>query len=383
MEIIFCSKDNYKEYSTFVKSIYSVYPHFKDHFSHVVKEFLYKKSSFCKNAYISPVMVKQQGCIVAVCMYIIHKNYPGVLQVAFFEALENQQQAVDLIIDNAKKICMERGLNKIVIGLNGHVNYGIGFLCDRFQDNISFGSSFNPHYYPEYFLKYNPIRYKMVSFYGSMDTVSFEEENKMLQRIYNKFSYRNINFKNFRSEMKIYTDLNNICFKEHPFYFERDYEEDYELFKDLKYLIREENIIFALKDEKPIGYLMWYPDFNELLRNGEAIGVGTYVKNKLFPNKIKKFKIVEIAVLPQYQKSGAILGLFYECYKRTINRYTHYESSWIFEDNFKSRNFGVKWAESEFKHFVVFEILIEQTPGTNPENDLKSTGSPVHWQEEL
>ena len=50
------------------------------------------------------------------------------------------------------------------------------------------------------------------------------------------------------------------------------------------------------------------------------------------------------------------MGLFNECYKRALHRYSSYESSWIFEANFKSKNFGVKWAENEYKHYVAFEI---------------------------
>jgi len=358
MELLFCSEDDCREYMIFVKSIYKSFPNYKDYSSPVLKMFLYKEGAFCRNSEIIPVMVKEKGYVIAAYIYIISKNYPDVLQVAFFEALEGCQGAVDLIMEKARQMCIKRGLNKITVGLNGHVNYGIGFLCDRFDECLSFGSSFTPPYYAEYFLKYNPKQYKMVSFCGDMDMLNFENENKILERVNKKFNYREADFKNFRSEMKIYTDLNNVCFKEHPFYFKRTYQEDYELFYDLKHFIRGENIIFAECGEIPIGYMLWYPDFNELIGSGKTIGAGTFIKNKLFAKNIKKFKIVEIAILPEYQQSGAILGLFSECYKKTINRYKSYETSWIFEDNFKSRNFGVKWAENEYKHYVAFEISL-------------------------
>lgn len=356
MEILLCSNADHKVYSRFVKRVYKGFPNHRDCSSPVLNMFLNKKGDFCKNACIMPFMVKKYDFIVAVCIYIIHSNYSDVLQIAFFEALEGQQEAVDLIVGKAKEICAEKGLNKIVVGLNGHVNYGIGFLCDKYDTDVSFGSSFNPPYYIDYFLKYNPMQHKMVSFSGSMDSVRFERENRILERISGRFNYREISFRNFKGDMKIYTDLNNKCFKEHPFYFERTYEEDYELFCDLKYFIKEENIIFVQNGEKPIGYMLWYPDYNELLGRGETIGVRAYIKNKIFQSKVKKLKLVEIAVLPEYQKSGAVLGLFNECYKRVLSRYNSYETSWIFEDNFKSRNFGVKWAEDEYKHYVVFEL---------------------------
>lgn len=360
MKLLICSKDDLREYCSFVRSIYIKSPNYKDYSSPVLKTFLYKKGAFCKNSEITPVMVREDDTILAACIYIVSPAYPGVLQVAFFEALEDCQEAVDLIMENAVKISKHKGLSRIVVGLNGHVNYGIGFLCDKFHEDLSFGSSFSPPYYPGYFLKYNPVQHNMVSFCGSMASVNMDRENKILKRIKDRFTCRDADFKNFRREMEIYTYLNNICFKDHPFYFERTCQEDYELFKDLKYFIKEENIIFLMDGKTPIGYLLWYPDFNELIGNGGTIGVGTFIKNKLFSKSIRKFKIVEIAVLPEYQKSGAILALFNELYKKTIGRYESYETSWIFESNFKSKNFGVKWAEKEYKHYTAFEILLQE-----------------------
>lgn len=361
MELFQCSKDDYKDYIRFVKEIYSSFPNYKDSSTPVLKQFLYKRGAFCSSLDIIPVMVKKGHSIISVCMYIISKSYDKVLQIAFFEALGNCQKAADLIMEKAVQLCKERNLNKIVIGLNGHVNYGIGILCDKFDADISFGSSFTPSYYADYFHKYSPQQYKMVSFCGNMSTLNFEKYGKLLERINKKFNYRHMDFKNFRDEMKIYTDLNNICFKEHPFYFERTHAEDYELFKELRYFIREENIIFVQYGDKPIGYMLWYPDFNELLGYGETIGIAACIKNKLFPKRIQKLKIVEIAILPEYQNSGAILGLLHECYKKNAHRYTTYETSWIFEENFKSRNFGVKLLENEYKHYAAYEISLKES----------------------
>lgn len=360
MKLLECSKHDYKAYISFVKVIYNRFPNYKDSATPVLKEFLYKKGAFCSGLDIVPVMVMKGESIAAVCMYIHSKKYEGVLQIAFFEALENCQAAVDLIMDKAKELCLEKSLNKIVIGLNGHVNYGIGFLCDHFDAEIAFGSSFTPAYYTDYFSGYGAQQHRMVSYNGNMETLSFAKHSRILERIEGRFNYRSMDFGNFREEMKVYTDLNNVCFKQHPFYFERTYEEDYELFRELSFFIKGENIIFVQDGDKPVGYMLWYPDFNELLRHGETIGIGAFIKNKLFSKSIQKLKIVEIAILPEYQNSGAILGLFHECYKRNAHRYPFYETSWIFEENFKSRNFGIKLLENEYKHYVAYELALSE-----------------------
>lgn len=356
MNIVECNSVNYKLYLKFVSSIYKDNVFFKDTTSSLLKSVLLKKSEFCKYAYVYPVMIYDNNKIVAVCTYIHADNYKETLQISYFEALPDYDMAVELIINLAKELCKKRSVSKITIGLNGHVNYGLGVLSDHYDTPLSFGNNYNPHYYIDYFNKYKTIEYTLTSFVGNMDDFNLDKQQKAINKICEKFTFRNVNFSDFKNEMKIYTDLNNICFENHPFYFKRSYTEDYELFKDLKLFIKEENLIFAEKNGQPVGFMLWYPDFNELIPKGKTIGVSTFIKNKLFSHTIRKYKIVEIGVLPQFHNTGAILGLFNECYKRAKGKYDFYETSWILDTNFKSRNFGVKWAKEEYKHYKVYEI---------------------------
>lgn len=356
MKVVECNSKNYQLYLKFIRYIYKNNKFFKDTTSSLLKSFLLKQSEFCKHAFIHPIMVYDDNQIVAVCTYIHANNYKDALQISYFEALPQYDKVVELIINFAKKLCKERAATKIIIGLNGHVNYGLGILSDHYDTPLSFGNNYNPPYYIEYFNKYKTIDYTLTSFYGNMSDFNLDRQKRAIERVCSNFTFRNINFKDFKNEIKIYTDLNNNCFKNHSFYFGRSYKADYELFKELKLFIKEENLIFVEKDGQPIGFMLWYPDFNELILEGKTIGISTFIKNKLFSKKIKKFKIVEIGVLPKFHNTGAILGLFNECYKRTKGKYDLYETSWILDTNFKSKNFGVKWADKEYKHYKVYEI---------------------------
>ena len=356
MKIVECNSKNYKLYMKFVKSIYNKNSFYKDTNSSLLKALLLKQSEFCKYAYVYPIMIYDKEEIVAVSTFIHAENYKETLQIAYFEALPDCEAAVNLVISFGKELCKERNISKLTIGLNGHVNYGLGVLQDYYDSPLSFGNNYNPSYYVDYFDKHKTIDYKLTSYRGSMKELNLENQQKAIGRVCSGFTFRNMNYKTFKADMKIYTDLNNVCFENHPFYFKRSYEEDYELFKDLKLFMREENLIFVEKDGEPIGFMLWYPDYNTLIPAGKAIGVTTFIKNKLFSDKIKKFKIVEIGVLPQFHNTGAILGLFNECYKRTKQKYDYYETSWILDTNYKSKNFGVKWAKEEYKHYKVYEI---------------------------
>lgn len=358
MKIIECNNKNYKLYMKFAKSIYRDNPYYKDTTSSILKSILLRRGEFCRHSFIYPVMVCDGDKIAAVCTYIHADNYKETLQIAYFEALPDYEGAVELIIGFARDLCKERGIGRITIGLNGHVNFGLGILADNYDKHLSFGNNYNPPYYTDYFNKYKTLEYTLTSFIGNMNEFNLDRERRALERINSSFTFRNVNFSDFKNEMKIYTELNNIIFSEHPFYFKRSPMEDYELFKDMKLFIREENLIFAEKDGQPIGFMLWYPDFNELISPGKSIGVSTFIKNKLFAERIKKYKIVEIGVLPQFHNTGAILGLFNECCIRTKGTYLSYETSWILDSNYKSKNFGTKWAREEYKHYKVYEILL-------------------------
>jgi hypothetical protein len=57
------------------------------------------------------------------------------------------------------------------------------------------------------------------------------------------------------------------------FWTDRSAEEDYELFSPFRFLLKEENLLFAEEDGRAVGFLLWYPDFNQLASPGESFGL--------------------------------------------------------------------------------------------------------------
>lgn len=358
MKIHQCSNAEVKKYISFCKEIYRNDENYRDSLTDILEMILYKKGEFCKNAQITPWLITQSDRILAVCTFIIACRLRDTLQIAFFEARRDCQEAVDLIIDTASEKCRKEGLIKITVGLNGHVNYGLGLLASDFDKAVCFGSSYNPPYYTGYFTKYSPKEYHLTSYLTDMERYSLEAEQKILDRICRNFTFRIADFRNLRQEVEIYTDLNNRCFKGHPFYFERAASEDYELLNQFKPFINGENLIIAERKGSPVGFMLWYPDFNQLIPAGGRIGIGTYIKNKLVGWKIDKFKIVEIGIVPEYQNSGVVLGLFNKCMEMTRHRYKWCEAGWILDTNIRSKGFGIRWADREYKSYKAYELEI-------------------------
>jgi hypothetical protein len=122
------------------------------------------------------------------------------------------------------------------------------------------------------------------------------------------------------------------------FYYERCVDEDYELLMELSPFIKGGSLLFAERDKEPIGFMLWYPDINQL--------------------KTDRFVIAELGVVPEYQGSGAVLGLFLRCFELVQGKYDLCETSWILDENLRSKGFGYRWGAEEYKRYKVFEVSL-------------------------
>lgn len=348
------NKKQKKDFINFVYEVYKNNPSYRDNFNFSAKNFLYQRDTFAKNCTIKPVLVYDQKKIVARCMYIHNKKLPA-LQIGFFEALKDQEIAVDMILAEAKKIAQEMGLPKIIIGLNGHLTYGVGFLTDNFDVPNSYDGIYTQDYYIDYFRKYALKEYGLTTYYMLVDKFNYEQ--KLLKRIYKNFSFRTINLKDFKKEMKILGDLFNKTLGDTQFYFHKEIIESYELLKELLPLIKNENIIYVMKDGQEIGFIFWHPNYHELFKsNKKSSTIKFIINHALNKNKIKEMKTNAIGILPEYQGSSAIFGLFYEVYKVTKGRYIGGESSFVWDNNAKSTLLCRRVSEKDYKHYVVFVL---------------------------
>lgn len=358
MEIKAVNQASVNEYIQFCKSIYQQNIYYRDSMSRVLKSILRGKAQICKSSRIFPIMVLDEGRIAAVCTFAIVDRMKDTLQLTYFEALPRQEKAVKEMLAYGRTLARQHGIETILIGLNFHVNYGLGLLADHYEHVQGFGTAYNPPYYIDYFQRFGGEEFNLVNYLTQMEGFDFRVDHRFISRITEKYQVRKASFRHIEREAGIYTDLNNRAFREHAFYYERRAEEDLELFREFRLLLKEENLLFLEHSGKPVGFMLWYPDYHELMGPGEALGIKTLIKNKLFSHKIKKFKIVELGVLPEYQKNGGVYALFHKCRELVGNRYDYCESGWILEHNLASRGLGFRWADKEYKHFKVFRIPV-------------------------
>lgn len=355
------NKQEFEQFIKFGNELYAGNPYYRDSMSDIVKMFLFHQTSYLKHAQIYPFILEQQGQIILRAAFIIDYKQKDLLMIAFFEARENAQDAVNCMLDKARELAGKHGLKRIAIGLDAHLNYGVGFLASHFDRVPCFGFGYSPEYYLTYFKGLQV--YHFTSFLIDLAQFNLTGEQKILQKLLKKgFTYRLADFNFINREIEIYTRLNNLCFQRHLWWADRTFEEDRELLYPFRWFIKGENLIIAEKNGEPIAFLLWYPDFNQLIKPGKGIGLSTLLKAKLgIGGPINKFKIAEIGVKPEYQGTGAVLGLFETLFHQVKGKYQYCESGWVEENNMQSKGLGLRWQKfgcQEYKKYQAFEVTL-------------------------
>jgi len=364
-----------KEFIELYYRVYARYPANRDNFDHAAANFLYQKDSFSRNCRIEPVLVSDGGQFVARAILLRHPRLDA-LQLGCFEALPGQGQAVDLILERASRLAGEWGVGTVIIGMNGHLTYGLGFLKDRQDLPAAFAGAYTPEYYPEYFSGRGFAEHALTTYYA--DTALFNPSQKLLDHAYSGISYRLIRLSDLKREMEILGDLFNKTLAGTRFYFHKDIRESYEMIREIRPLLKNENIIYAMKDDREIGFVLWHPNFNELIPDNRRINLQLFfLRCKLFGRSIKEFMINTIGVLPEYENTGVSLGLISEVVRRASGVYRGGETCFVWDDNVKSSRFCRALCKNALRHYVVYEWRLggSRTGGAVPGRNRATGGN--------
>lgn len=348
------SNISFKDFLAFYHEIYEKDSNFKDNKSGLMHLVCNQKRAFYASSKQEILGIKKQDQLLCACVLIIHQNAPELLSIAFFEALPNCQDAVDMLMNYARQYGQNHGCTQMVVSLDGHINNSVAFVVAKGAP--SFGESYCPPYYHSYFGGFHKTKY--TSFYDDAGTVRtrIAEDLPRLDKYKEKITLEFADFgKGFAKTMKRYTDLNNEIFVGHKHYFHREYQEDADLFADMRPLLENKNLIFARADGRDIGFMLWYPDFNELVPRGKGASALTFLKYKLLGQIPKTTKVVEIGVCAKYRRYGTILLLFDKAMQSTAKQTTRILSSWIVDENTKSKGITMRYTAKHYKDYYAYE----------------------------
>lgn len=354
------SKKEQKKFIDFRKKVYKLNPLYVDNNLFMIKEVFAKKTSFINNKKIFVINIEDAEQVVCQGIIVYASDLKEYIQLCFFECLPNQEKAVKMLVDKAIEIGKNFRCERLVIGLNGHVNYGLGFLNSHFNTKNSFSASVNPEYYNQYFKNLKCEEINLNTYKISTIDNRISRYKGIINKLNKTYTFKFFDKKHFDYYAKIYTDLNNASFNKHRYYYKRNYKEDKEMLKELFLFIKEESLIFAFDGEKPVGFIMWYPDFNELVKQGDYFGAKHYLKNLFFNKQIKKIKVMEYDILEEYRKVGLPIGLLNKIFDVIKDKkFTNLETSWILEENRDSNSVCEAVCDEIYKRYVVYEKRIK------------------------
>lgn len=260
MQIVFArSKKEITLFRQFRRKLYSKDPYYVSTAEFTFDMLLNKETSFAKEIDIYPVMALDDGEVLITAL-LIRDPRVDYLQISFFEALEGIEAEVDDFMNHIKEFAKKSDLSKIIIGLNGHLSYGVGLSTDMHSPN-TFDSTYSKLYYNKYFENYT--KHELIAFSNTPSAVLPDLPNRDCG-----IRIRNIDLNRFEEEMEIFREICNDTIGTTFLYSEAKKGHFYDLLKPMLFFLKPENILFAEDNGKIVGFLFWHPDYNEILKKG-------------------------------------------------------------------------------------------------------------------
>jgi hypothetical protein len=287
--------------------------------------------------------------------------------IGFFECIHDQSSA-DLLFNTAKNWLASEGMK----AMDGPINFGENFvnwglLVEGFMQQ-GYGMQYNFPYYRQLFEQYGFQTYfEQYSFHDDFSRPYPEAMRKFGERIWKKpeFSFRHIEMKNpekYLREMVIMYDKIWSDFLES--YTPLKYDDLYQIFKDAKSILNERYIWFAYHNEQPIGFLVVFPDMNEILRklkNGRLSPVNILKFMYFRRRAITRGRLLISGVIPEFQRTGVIGGIYLKLVDTMKeDGLKELELSWVGDYNVTvNRMYGQFGATKEKTH-ITYRYLFDR-----------------------
>ena len=341
-----------RNYLNFLYEIYKDDPKYCDMNVIFVKNFLYKKDGFSKRNKIMPIMIYDENLPKLECIFVIDKT--DEIKISFLEFVQHSEKYLNKIMEISCALMGKYNKKKTVIGVNGQISYGLGFLTKDYNQNFEFNSNYNKNYYVDEMDAIFPVIKRAFSYkYNVNNSIKFFN-NDIVQNVYDEYQFRLFDKRKFKKEMLLFGKLCHESLKNTPYYSEKTPEEMYELMKKIKLFFKKEDIIFAMKNGKEIGFIYTHPDYAEFFNSGKINYIKTFIK--FLYKKPKKIIYNVIGVIPEYQKSGIAMNLIDYTLKIRKTNFKEGSSSFILEDNKESTNLCKKMSTGINKEFHLYEI---------------------------
>jgi len=264
--------------------------------------------------------------------------------MGFFECINNREAAF-LLFDTARDWLAARGME----AMDGPVNFGEndvnwGLLVEGFT-HPGLGMSYNPPYYREFFESYGfKFYFEQVSNHLDMTRPFPERFWKIAEWTMKKpeLSFRHLTLDRKADFIRDMKEVYDDAWKFHESFTPMDESTLLKGLEKVNSFLDPEMIWFAYYKDEPVGFLIMFPDANQIIKHLHG-KLNLFAKLKFLWMKSRKTitraRIVIMGVKPKYQRFGIESGIFWHLNKKMKKRphITEVELSWVGDFNPKMR----------------------------------------------
>jgi hypothetical protein len=339
-----------KIFTDFICSVYKDDPKYRDINLLFVKNFLYQKDTYSKRCRVIPVMVSDPD-IKVVGMYV-HSKDSTELKLSFLEFKPNSISCLRDILAYGQALARKENLSKIIIGINGHISYGLGILCNQ-NNEFEFMGNYNPAYYVEELDKLHLVTKKAFSYKYSTDN---KYSQSIMKEPHQDYTFRTLNLNDFKHDMLIFGDICQKSFPGTPYYSPLTPGEMLDVMSPLKPLLKSNDIVFAQYHGKEIGFVFTHPDYAQFFNSRHVNLVWVFLHNLL--SKSTKIIVNSIGIVPEHRHKALASGLLGYASHLKKGTFKQAVSSFVLTENLPSTKISTLFSTGINREYNLYEVEV-------------------------
>jgi len=343
-----------------------------------------KNSSFQHGGARRWVMKDEKGNLIGriAAFYDRNKALQNSLPVGgigFFECI-NDQKVSDKLFDAAKDWLNAEGMK----AMDGPVNFGENFvnwglLVDGFMQQ-GYGMPYNFPYYKELFENYGFKTYfEQYSYHDNFSRPYPEQMRKFGERFWRKpeYSFRHLDMKNAEKYLRELVVMYNKIWSDFlENYTPLKFEDINGIFQNAKTILNEKFIWFGYHNDQPIGFLIVFPDMNQVfrkLKNGK-LNLLNIIRLLYYKKRaITRGRLLLSGVIPEFQRTGVVGGIYLKVTDAMRESgLEELELSWVGDYNITVNRMYGQFGATKGKTHVTYRCLFDRTAPFERFNNLSN-----------